>query len=141
MQRDLAEGNRSPTSVVLISFYPALLRSAKQALPDFEAFLVVEQTQALPDADHRVSGTDQWEPSIDEIIDVAQSSKFDGVDLSNTAALTDDAINSIHQANLKSCVWTVNSVDDARRLARAGLVSLTTDDPRAMIAALGASAR
>ena len=141
LQRDLAEGNRSPTSVVLISFYPALLRSAKQALPDFEAFLVVEQTQALPDADHRVSGTDQWEPSIDEIIDVAQSSKIDGVDLSNTAALTDDAINSIHQANLKSCVWTVNSVDDARRLARAGLVSLTTDDPRAMIAALGASAR
>jgi glycerophosphoryl diester phosphodiesterase len=141
LQRDLTDGNCSPGSVVLISFYPALLRSAKQSLPDFDAFLVVEQTQDILEPDGSGSSIGQWIPSIAEIIDVAQSSNFDGVDLSNTAVLTDDAINSIHQANLKSCVWTVNSIGDACRLARSGIGSLTTDDPRAMIAALSTSAR
>jgi glycerophosphoryl diester phosphodiesterase len=140
LQRDLAARNCSPTSVVLISFYPALLRSVKESLPDFEAFLVVQQTQETSASENSESEIDQWEPSINEIIDVALSSKFDGVDLSNTAVLTRDAINLIHQENLKSCVWTVNSIDDARRLTSGGIGSLTTDDPRPMIAALSTPA-
>lgn len=136
LQRDLANEDCSPTSVVLISFYPALLRTVKQSLPDFDAFLVVQQTPDTSKADDRVSDIAQWKPSIDEIIDVALSSGFDGVDLQNTAAITSDSIAAIHQANLASCVWTVNSVDDARRLAESGMSSLTTDNPRTMIAAL-----
>lgn len=139
LQRDLANIDCSPTSVVLISFYPALLRTVKQSLPDFDAFLVVQQTPDTSKADDRVSDIAQWKPSIDEIIDVALSSSFDGIDLQNTAALTSDSIAVIHQANLASCVWTVNSVDDARRLAESGMSSLTTDDVRTMIEALGIS--
>lgn len=139
LQRDLANQDCSSTSVVLISFYPALLRTVKQSLPDIEAFLVVEQTLDTPEPDNHVSGIALWKPSIDEIIDVALSSGFDGVDLQNTAALTRRSIAAIHQANLASCVWTVNSVDDARRLAESGTSSLTTDDPRTMIEALGIS--
>jgi glycerophosphoryl diester phosphodiesterase len=112
----------------------------KESLPDFEAFLVVQQTQETSASENSESEIDQWEPSINEIIDVALSSKFDGVDLSNTAVLTRDAINLIHQENLKSCVWTVNSIDDARRLTSGGIGSLTTDDPRPMIAALSTPA-
>lgn len=61
---------------------------------------------------------------------------FDGVDRSSTAAITSDAINQIHSADLASCVWTVNSIDDARRLGNAGICSLTTDNPSTMLAAL-----
>ena len=139
LNRDLRESNSAPESIVLISFYPALLSLVKQSLPDFEAFLVVQQTQDTSEAGDRVSDIAQWKPSIDEIIDVALSSGFNGVDLQNTAALTDGVINTIHKVNLKSCVWTVNSLNDARRLAIAGIGSLTTDDPRGMIAALNAA--
>tara|TARA_R110002072_G_scaffold13481_3_gene57021 strand:+ start:101894 stop:102730 length:837 start_codon:yes stop_codon:yes gene_type:complete len=141
LRRDLAETNSPPKSIVLISFYPALLRAAKHALPDFDAFLVVEQKPASgrggatnenvgnPSATH-------WQPSIEEIIDVAVSSDFNGVDLSNTAAVTLEAIDYVRQAKLASCIWTVNSIEDARRLITARVNSLTTDDPRTLLAAL-----
>ena len=141
LQRDLAGSNSAPKSIVLISFHPALLRAAKQALPEFEAFLVVQQTPVSADAETTNENvgdpsTTLWQPSIDEIIDVAVSSGFNGVYLSNTAAVTLEAINHVQQAKLASCIWTVNSIDDARRLITAGINSMTTDDPKTLISAL-----
>lgn len=141
LQRDLAGSNSAPKSIVLISFYPALLRAAKQALPEFEAFLVVQQKPVSADAkttneNSSDPSTTLWQPSIDEIIDMAVSSGFNGVDLSNTAAVTVDAIDHVRQAKLASCIWTVNSIDDARRLITTGVNSLTTDDPKTLISAL-----
>ena len=143
LQRDLRESNSAPESVVLISFYPALLRAAKQALPEFDALLVVEQKPVSAGSATTSESTDerstpQWKPSFDEIIDVTISSGFNGVDLSNTEAVTPETIAQVRQAKLASCIWTVNSVDDARRLAIAGIGSLTTDDPRTLHTALQA---
>lgn len=136
LQSDLVDLRSTPESIVLISFYPALLRLAKQSLPDFDALLVVQQKPDTLSSGSETSNVNIWTPTIDEIINVAVSSGFDGVDLSNTAALTSDAIAAVHSAMLASCVWTVNSVDDARRLIKIGVGSLTTDDPRTMLAAL-----
>ncbi|MDA0922026.1 MAG: glycerophosphodiester phosphodiesterase family protein [Planctomycetota bacterium] len=144
LQRDLAGSNSAPKSIVLISFHPALLRAAKQALPEFDAFLVVQQEPVLQDSEAKTAtnesvgnpSTKSWQPSIEEIIDVAVSSGFNGVDLSNTAAVTPEAIGHVQQAKLASCIWTVNSIDDARRLITAGVNSLTTDDPKTLISAL-----
>jgi glycerophosphoryl diester phosphodiesterase len=136
LKRDLSVLSSTPESVVLISFYPALLRLVKQSLPEFDAFLVVQQKPDTSPSGSKESTADTWSPTIDEIINVAVSSGFDGVDLSNTAAISNNAVEAIHLANLASCVWTVNSVDYARRLASVGVGSLTTDDPRTMLAAL-----
>jgi glycerophosphoryl diester phosphodiesterase len=144
LQHDLCESNSAPESVVLISFYPALLCAAKQALPEFDALLVVQQ-QPVPDDSEATSkdagkrSNSRWNPSIDEIIDVAVSSNFNGVDLSNTAAVTPETIAQVRQAKLASCIWTVNTVADARRLIATGVDSLTTDDPRTLLTALQAS--
>ena len=144
LQRDFAATNSANESIVLISFYPALLRAAKHALPDFDAFLVVEQKPVSKgsEASSRNVGDSfatHWDPSIDEIIDVAVSSGFNGVDLSNTAAVTPEAIAHVRQAKLASCIWTVNSLDDARQFVNAGVDSLTTDDPQRLRDALKTS--
>lgn len=102
LQRDLAGLTSSPESIVLISFYPALLRSVKRSLPDFDAFLVVQQKPVTLGLDEGRTETNRWTPPIEEIIDVAASSGFDGVDLSNTAAFTRETVASIHEANLAS---------------------------------------
>lgn len=136
LKRDLSVLSSTPKSVVLISFYPALLSLVKQSLPEFDAFLVVQQKPDTSSFGSEESAADTWSPTIDEIINVAVSSGYDGVDLSNAAAVINVSVEAIHQANLVSCVWTVNSVDDARRLANAGVGSLTTDDPRTMLAEL-----
>ena len=112
LQRDLLNTAIAPESVVLISFYPALLRAARESLPQFEAFLVVQQEPVSTEPTGTGSGSMSWQPSIKEIIDTAVRSGFHGVDLSNTEALTREAITSIRQANLTSCVWTVNSPAD-----------------------------
>lgn len=144
LHRDLAATNSAPDSIVLISFYPTLLRVAKHALPDLDAFLVVGQKPVsrgskTPSGNVGVSSATHWDPSINEIIDVAVSSGFNGVDLSNTAAVTAEAIDHVRRAKLASCIWTVNSVEDARRLIAAGVNSLTTDDPRTLLTALKTS--
>lgn len=144
LKRDLAATDSAPESVVLISFYPALLRTAKLALAEFEALLVVQQEpvqdpSVLATKQASDDTTTQWEPSISRIIEVAVSSGFNGVDLSNTAAVTPEAISQVRQAKLASCIWTVNSVEDARRLVTAGVDSLTTDDPQTLLAALKTS--
>ena len=136
LYRDLTQTSVAPDAVVLISFHPDLLRAAKQRLPEFKAFLVVQQEPVVTEQNASLPESAIWSPTIKEIIDVAVSSGFDGVDLSNTAALTRDVISSIRRAQLSSCVWTVNSIDDARRLVEAGIDSLTTDDPRHLRAAL-----
>jgi glycerophosphoryl diester phosphodiesterase len=143
LQHDLAATKSAPESVVLISFYPALLRAAKQALPEFDALLVVQQkpvSEASETASENAdeTSTTQWNPSFDKIIDVAVSSGFNGVDLSNTEAVTPETIAQVRQPKLASCIWTVNSVDDARRLITTGVDSLTTDDPRTLLTELKA---
>lgn len=144
LQRDLAATDSAPESIVLISFYPALLRAAKRALPAFDALFIVQQkpvqNTSVPTSNNvSDDSATQWDPSISKIIEVAVSSGFNGVDLSNTAAVTHEAIARVRQANLASCIWTVNSVEDARRLINAGVKILTTDDPRTLLTALTTS--
>ena len=144
LQRDLAATDSAPESIVLISFYPALLRAAKQALPDLDVLLIIQQKPAqntsVPTSKQASDDSaTQWDPSISKIIEVAVSSGFNGVDLSNTAAVTPETIAQVRQANLASCIWTVNAVEDARQLVAAGIDSLTTDDPQTLLTALKAS--
>lgn len=152
LQRDLAAASIAPDSVVVISFSAALLGAVREALPEFNSLLVVKQKpirkplatgqpvptgQPIATAQAATSGElIIWDPPIDEIIDAAVSSGFDGVSLSNTDAVTPDAVLKIRRAQLKTCIWVVNSVDDAHRLADAGIDSLATADPRTIRAAL-----
>ncbi len=48
---------------------------------------------------------------------------------------TTDVAAAIAAADLKTIVWTVNNVDDARRVRDLGAYALCTDDPAAMVAA------
>ncbi|MDA1164761.1 MAG: glycerophosphodiester phosphodiesterase family protein [Planctomycetota bacterium] len=140
LERALSTAESKPDSVVLISFDMNLLAAAKRRLPEFSAFLVAEQSFRENQVGGTTTGTGNWEPSIDCLIESAVSAGFDGVDLSNTEAITAAAMAQVTHAHLASCVWTVNSIEDARRLVLAGVESLTTDDPRTLRAALSGSA-
>lgn len=112
---------------MVISFHPEVTELAKRRLPDHEVLLVVEQT---------ASTEGLWSPTVEEIPGVAVRQELDGLDLLNTTAADRDSIQRFFQAGLSTAVWTVNSVADARRLMDAGVRSLTTDDPRKLIAGL-----
>ncbi|MDA0590646.1 MAG: glycerophosphodiester phosphodiesterase family protein [Planctomycetota bacterium] len=116
----LADVAEAPQKVALIGFDRDLMRAVKQRYSKHKAFLVAEQK-----LDGQV-----WRPTVDELIVAAMDAGLDGLDLSNTLAVDREAVNQIHEAGLSCCVWTVNSLDDVRRLIEAGVESLTMDDPR-----------
>lgn len=116
----LADVAICPEKVVLIGFDRELIRSVKERYPRHHAYLVAEQ---------KLDGT-AWSPPVGEILESALEAGLDGVDLSNTLAVDRAAVDVVHEAGLSCCIWTVNSLDDARRLIEAGVDSLTMDDPR-----------
>lgn len=121
----LASVRERPESVVLIGFDPHLMPAAKQRFSTHRVFQVVEQTQ-------QPTGT--WTPSIAEITAHCVRHGLDGADLSNTLAVDRAAVDQLQAAGLDICIWTVNSLADARRLVAAGVDRLTTDDPRLLLA-------
>ncbi len=123
----LANVRARPESVVLIGFDPELMPAAKRRFPQHRVFQVVEQT---------LQPNGQWLPSIDEIRTHCVRHKLDGADLSNTLGVDRAAVERLKDVGLGVCIWTVNRIEDARRLIDAGVDSLTTDDPRLLRSAL-----
>lgn len=116
----LADVVDCPRKVVLIGFHLDLMKAVKQRYPAHKTLLVAEQT----------CDGDLWSPSASDLIEAALSAGLNGLDLSNTLAVDRAAVTQIHGAGLTCCIWTVNSVEDARRLIDAGVDGLTMDDPR-----------
>lgn len=110
-----------PQSVVLIGFDADLLAAVKKRFPQHRALLVVEQ---------QASASGNWSPSAAEIIDQCRSLGLDGADLSNTTAVDREAVDQFKAAGLGTCIWTVNTIEDARRLIDAGVEGITTDHPK-----------
>jgi glycerophosphoryl diester phosphodiesterase len=118
---DLALVADRPDAVTIIGFELPIMAACKQRYPQTAVYLVAEQTLADEQAD--------WEPSIDDLIESAVRAKLDGLDMSNTLGVDSCTVGKIHKADLDCCIWTVNSVEDGERLRKAGVDSITTDDP------------
>ncbi len=110
-----------PQSVVLIGFEAELMAALKKRFPQHRTMLVVEQLQ---------SASGSWSPNAAEIIDRCKSLGLDGADLSNTTAVDRASVDQLKAAGLATCVWTVNTIEDARRLIEAGVEGITTDHPK-----------
>jgi glycerophosphoryl diester phosphodiesterase len=120
LEEPLVEVAATPQKVVLIGFDLDLMKAVKQRHSAHKVFLIAEQ---------KLDG-EVWQPTVEELIEAAKTAKLDGLDLSNTLAIGRSSVSQIHEAGLSCCIWTVNSLDDARRLIEAGVESLTMDDPR-----------
>ena len=51
----------------------------------------------------------------------------DGVNLGNTKLLAKEYVDAVHAAGLKVAVWTVNDIEEAKRLKSIGVDFITTD--------------
>lgn len=67
---------------------------------------------------------------------VAREAGFEGLNVSYRG-LTPELMEASRAAGMEMCVWTVNDVEEARRLAVMGVVAITTDKPDEMLKAFG----
>ena len=113
--------------LAVLSFDPAVIRKAKEILPEARALLLIDFE----------NGPDKrpWRPTAASILREQKKAKADGVDVSAVEAVNDRFVGQMHDAGSEVHVWTVNDISQAARLWRLGVDSITTDRPK-MIKAL-----
>jgi glycerophosphoryl diester phosphodiesterase len=117
-----------PAQIVLICFSFPAIRVLKQAFPEIEACWLAKlkrhwRTRRFPDAA--------------KLIEKINGAGLDGLDLKANKAITPAFVKKIHEAGLKLYVWTVDSADDAKKLAEIGVDGITTNRPGWLRARLG----
>ncbi|HKD37118.1 MAG TPA: glycerophosphodiester phosphodiesterase [Pirellulales bacterium] len=106
--------------IVPICFSAAVLIATRRLLPESPTYLVAEFL-----CDRR---TDIWYPDAEAIVAEAARAEFSGVAL--MAARVDEPLaETVRQAGLDLSVWTVDSVEEARRLMDLGVRRITTNRP------------
>ena len=113
-----------PERIVVIAFDPRVVETSKRELPEVTANLLLSFVQ------DSIGG--RWMPSAEEAAATALRAGADGVSFQNHAAVDADCVRAIRSQGLSPHVWTVNDVATARRFARQGICSITTNCPGAL---------
>lgn len=104
--------------VVVISFDWPVLAEVKSLAPEIETGMIVSRDVWNPDAQH----------AVDMLMKQARSLRCNWINL-DLKLFTPEILAAVHHHGLKEGIWTVNTEQELRHLAAAGVDSLTTDRP------------
>lgn len=117
LDRVLKAAKLKPAQTCVISFDAAVIAATKKARPDLQVLWLASLNTKKP-------------RTAEELIAKAKEINADGLDLSATPTVLDEAFGKkVKAAGLKLYVWTVNDVALARKMIAAGAESITTDKP------------
>jgi len=121
LERVISASSLGTTQVVIIAFDYDTIVKAKKWMPHFEcAWLIGFKPDARrPDP----------EVLCQEIVQRAQCAGLDGLDLNHTGPLTPEFMKTIHDAGLKTYVWTVDNVLAAKKMIDLGVNAIATNRP------------
>ena len=119
IERVLNTSGKHARQLALIGFHFATMKQAKERFPHSEIYWIASPKK--------------WSrgkrPSADTLITRAKSANLDGLDLDRRFAIDEEFVSRVKNAGLKLCVWTVNDVKLARKLAALGVDGITTNRP------------
>jgi glycerophosphoryl diester phosphodiesterase len=121
LEEALKRTKTTEKNACLISFNFESLKVAKQRIPNFECFYLVNR----PNTDPKKKRT----PTLDELIADCKAAKLDGLDLNFNWALDEAAVKKIRDAGLKLHVWTVDDPVVAKKWVALGVDGITTNRP------------
>jgi len=112
---------KKPKQLVVISFNYEVVKQAKARLPKVECFYLSSFK-----VDEK---TGEQTPRVEKLIAMAKAAKLEGINV-NYKGLGDKAFfEKVKAAGLELFTWTVNSPEEAKRLAKLGINGITTDRP------------
>ena len=120
LARVLRAAARPTAETCVISFNHAALEASKKELPALEHYFL---------SGWKVDEKTGKAPELAPLIAQAKDAKFDGLNLDSAWPIDVNFAAQVKAAGLKLLVWTVNDATTARRLAAAGVQSITTDRP------------
>ncbi len=109
--------------VVVISFDWSALAEVKSLEPAIETGMIVSRGVWNPDTEH----------AVDMLMEQAHSLTCGWINL-DLRLFTPEILAAVHHHGLKEGIWTVNTEQELRHLAAAGVDSLTTDRPDLFLA-------
>ena len=75
-----------------------------------------------------------WNRSIESVVETIKRNKADGLDSQHS--IPNEFSKAVLDAGYEWHAWTINDVVTARRLAKRGIYSITTDRPKLIASAL-----
>lgn len=110
-----------PQQTCLIGFSYEVMQAAKRELPDLRCYWIVQLRK------NRETG--RWNPQLASLIRKAKEAGLDGIDFGDSPALDREFVGKVKQSGLGVYTWTVDVVDEAKRLQEAGVDGITTNRP------------
>jgi len=128
LKTELAASGKTAAQTAIIGFDYETMQQAKQLMPELEVIWVFKVSQ------NKI--TRKWEHNAGYYIQKAKAANLDGLDLGYNQFVTKAFVEQAKAAGLPVYVWTVNEVDDAKKLAEMGVTGITTDRPGLLNSAL-----
>ena len=128
LKRAFEEAGVGPEKITIIAFGNEVAAEAKKTFPEIPVYWlssIKEDPQ-----------TKQFGPPREELIATAKSLGVDGLDLQARPVIDAAYVKAVKDAGLHMHVWTVDDPAEAKRLAAAGVQSITTNRPAFLRAAL-----
>ena len=131
LTRLLRASGKQSSQLVAITWRFKTARAIKRALPNITVY-ILRPTVGNP---HRRPALQGW--LLNRLIRKCCNAGLDGIDVESTRLLSAATIRYAHGRGLRVTAWTVNSVQEARRLQLIGVDGITTDHPLLMGQQLG----
>ena len=117
----IRKAHKRPEQTCLIGFSYEVMRAAKRELPELKCYWIVELK--------RNNKTGRWSPQLATLIKKAKDASLDGIDFGDAPVLDREFVSQVKQSGLGVYTWTVDSVQEAKRLEQAGVDGITTNRP------------
>ena len=117
----------SPSRMSVSSYQRDVLTGLRRLMPEPAVLLVARFARA----------GGRWQRSAEKLIEIARGNGLDGLSVMACEHVDAEFVHSVKDAGLKLWVWTVDEVDEARRLIVAGVDALTTNRPGRLREELG----
>jgi glycerophosphoryl diester phosphodiesterase len=121
------ESRRDQDSLVVISFIEDSLIELKRVRPKLRSYW-------LSDLDVQKDGS--VKPSIEEILGTLDRLGVDGFGGQSGEGISQSLVDALKAKGYALNVWTVDDAEEARRMKRIGVSSVTSNNPRAAMDAL-----
>lgn len=107
--------------LLLQSFSHPVCVEARKAFPNIPVYLLVASKQDML--------TRAWRSTVDRGILRAKAVGLDGINVNDTLLVDATAVQKIHTVGLKVHVWTIDKINDAKKLVNMGVDGIITNRP------------
>jgi glycerophosphoryl diester phosphodiesterase len=130
MRDAFARSSLARQQLIVISFNATVIAETKAQMPEIAAFWLTAYEQD--------EQTGKWSPELADILQTLQDTQADGLDTEAEMNVVDEVfIQSLRREGYAVHTWTVDDPQQAVRLQRLGVDSITTNRPALIREALG----